>query len=153
MSATSSLTVMAMLAVVLGIMGIVLKLIRKYTVSGAVSKSGVKMEIIQRITLGQRQGLAVVRVGARTLVVSMGEGGVHQVAELNETDLTTDATNSAAAPALETITGGLRKLSLLRGGNDAAPAAQKRAEKRISYVAPMEDFQAVLSMAMSGARA
>ncbi|HEV2641495.1 MAG TPA: hypothetical protein VGT98_02255, partial [Candidatus Elarobacter sp.] len=60
---------------------------------------------------------------------------------------------------LEAITGGLRKLALVRGNaNENAPhgAAQMTngtpvPQKRISYVAPMEDFQAVLRVAMSGA--
>lgn len=146
MSATSFLTVMLMLAVVLGAMGVALRVLRRYAVGGASVKGSVKMEIVQRLTLGQKQGVAVVRIGHRVLLVSMGDGGVHPVAELDENDLlpTTDANDVTAAAA--SITGGLRKLALLKGGAKEEPVQ----DTRISYVAPMEDFEAVLSMAMGG---
>ena len=147
MNATSFLTVMFALAVVLGAMGIALKFLRRYTMAGSIAGSAVKMEVVQRLTLGQRQGLAVVRIGGRVFAVSMGDGGVHPVAELDESDLAqpTEASPMSAAP--KKIADGLRKLALLRTDNDAADAS---APARIDYVAPMEDFQAVLSMAMGG---
>lgn len=152
MSATSFLTVMLMLALVLGAMGVAFKLLRRYAVTGASAKGGVKMQIIQRLTLGQRQGLAVVRIGSRVFAVSMGDGGVHPVAELDESDfaLATDAVREGSAAPIATITGGLRKLALLR--TDSSDRAQTGAEQpaRISYVAPKEDFDAVLAMAMGG---
>lgn len=148
MSAASFLTIMAALAVVLGTMSIALRFLRRYTAAGA-AKGGVKMEIMQRVTLGQKQGLAVVRVGARVLVVSMGEGGVHPVAELTEGEIATAEPKTADSATLNPIADGLRKLSLIRGGASAESKVEVPA-KRISYVAPMEDFQAVLSMAMAG---
>lgn len=147
MSATSFLTVMVMLAVVLGAMGVALRVLRRYAVGGASVNGIVKMEIVQRLTLGQRQGIAVVRVGQRILVVSMGDGGVHPIAELDENDLATEAAlQSSAAVIPAGIASGLRKLALLKGSASPEPAGTTR----ISYVAPMEDFEAVLSMAMGG---
>lgn len=145
MSATSFLTVMFALAVVLGAMGIALRFLRRYTMAGSVTGSALKMEVVQRLTLGQRQGLAVVRIGSRVFAVSMGDGGVRTVAELDESDLAAvpEAASIAAAP--KKIADGLRKLALLRNDATAEPAAP-----RIDYVAPMEDFNAVLSMAMGG---
>ncbi|MEO7218652.1 MAG: flagellar biosynthetic protein FliO [Gemmatimonadaceae bacterium] len=157
MSAPSFLMVMAMLAVVLGAMGIALRVLRRYTLAGASRKDGVKMEVIQRLTLGQRQGIAVVRIGSRVLAVSMGDGGVHQVADLTETDIASSATNAAPAPGsapMHAIADGIRKLALIRNteppDEPAAARSAKKNGKRISYVAPIEDFQAVLSMAMAG---
>jgi flagellar biogenesis protein FliO len=149
--------VMAMLALVLGAMGIAMRVLRRYAMTNSAARGSVKMEIIQRLTLGQRQGLAVVRIGTRVLAVSMGDGGVHQVAELSEADLAPFAADKAAGSAsIHSIASGLRKLALVRGNDDArhtltsvTPARGKNA-KRISYVAPIEDFQAVLSMAMAG---
>jgi hypothetical protein len=89
------------------------------------------MEVVQRLALGQRQGIAVVRIGTRTLAVSMGDGGVRYLAELQVGELTEPVPEQQAmkhAPAQITT---------------ASP-------HRISYVAPLEDFQAVLSMAMNG---
>jgi flagellar biogenesis protein FliO len=147
---------MAMLALVLGVMGIAMRILRRYTMARSSTKTKVKMEIIQRLSLGQRQGLAVVRIGTRVLAVSMGDGGVHQVADLSDSDLSgmLDDSKSAAAP-LHSIADGIRKLALVHGNptpkDETLPSRKgKGAKERISYVAPMEDFQAVLSMAMAG---
>lgn len=167
MSAPSFLMVMAMLALVLGAMGVAMRVLRRYAMTNASKKGSVKMEIIQRLTLGQRQGLAVVRIGTRVLAVSMGDGGVHQVAELSEADLASppDASKTTASAPIHAIADGIRKLVLIRGNGDAeakhatgvasagattTERGVKKDGKRISYVAPMEDFQAVLSMAMAG---
>jgi len=156
-SASQFLMIMAALALVLGVMGVTMRVLRRYTMARTSAAGSVKMEIVQRLSLGQRQGLAVVRIGTRLLAVSMGEGGVHQVAELNDTDLvaSANAVKATAAP-MHAIADGLRKLALVRGNSssdsDIKPTRgkTKKDEPRISYVAPMEDFQAVLGMAMSG---
>lgn len=147
MSATSVLTVMIALAAVLGLTGVALRMLRRYTVGHTGGAGGVRMEVVQRLALGQRQGIAVVRIGQRVLAVSMGDGGVHTVAELDESDLAADADGctTAAGRLPAGISGGLRRLALLKDGVASEPAV-----KRISYVAPMEDFEAVLSMAMGG---
>lgn len=159
MSAPSFLMVMAMLAVVLGVMGIALRVLRRYAMAGASRKAGVKMEIIQRLTLGQRQGIAVVRIGSRILAVSMGDGGVHQVADLTETDIasTMEEASAASSAPMHAIADGIRKLALIRSSEatehadkPAVARGAKKDSKRVSYVAPIEDFQAVLSMAMAG---
>lgn len=167
MSAPSFLMVMAMLAIVLGTMGVAMRLLRRYAMTNASKKGSVKMEIIQRLSLGQRQGLAVVRIGTRLLAVSMGDGGVHQVAELSEADLaaTADAGRAAGSAPIHALADGIRKLVLIRDNGEAtakytsggvvldgsaASRNDRKDGKRISYVAPMEDFQAVLSMAMAG---
>lgn len=157
MSASQFLMTMAMLALVLGLMGITLRVLRRYTMAKTSAKSSVKMEIIQRLSLGQRQGLAVVRIGTRLLAVSMGDGGVRQVAELTESDLTGSVPNAKASSApIHAIADGIRKLALVRGNAGSKPEPAQAMHKgkngaaRISYVAPMEDFQAVLSMAMAG---
>lgn len=159
MNAPSFLMVMAMLAVVLGVMGIALRVVRRYAMAGASRKTGVKMEVIQRLTLGQRQGIAVVRIGSRILAVSMGDGGVHQVADLTETDIAASVEKGAAAGGapMHAIAEGIRRLTLIRSNEANKPTeipaiacSAKKDGKRISYVAPIEDFQAVLSMAMAG---
>ncbi len=153
MTAQTFVMVMAMLALVLGAMGIAMRVLRKYAMTNASAKGRVKMEIIQRLSLGQRQGIAVVRIGERILAVSMGDGGVHQVAELSEADLAEPETakNGVTAP-MHAIAHGIRKLALIRGNGDSVttkPTTQRTGEaQRVSYVAPIEDFQAVLNMAM-----
>lgn len=173
MSAGSMMSVALTLAVVLGLMGVSLKLLRKYTLGGGARNGAVKMEVLQRVTLGQRQGIAVVRIGTRVLAVSMGDGGVHPVAELDAAEVTADAATgmttvqSAAklADSLKSIIPALptRKTATALDMTDVANVADvavpvpamttvKADEpQRISYIAPIEDFQAVLNMAMSGA--
>lgn len=149
MSGTSFLTVMVMLAVVLAAMGVALRFLRRYTMGASGTEQGLRMEIVQRLTIGQRQGIAVVRIGSRLLAVSMGDGGVHPIAEIDESDLAVLGTETtpaatAAVSALTSKLGKLRKLALVRGG------AAEPTPARINYVAPMEDFEAVLSIAMGG---
>jgi flagellar biogenesis protein FliO len=151
--------VMAMLALVLGAMGIAMRVLRKYAMTNSAAKGTVKMEIVQRLSLGQRQGLAVVRIGTRVLAVSMGDGGVHQVAELSDDDLAAspDGTKGVTAKARHSLADGFSKLSLIRGNSTKQAPANARSARteveRIPYIAPLEDFQAVLSMALGGAHA
>jgi flagellar biogenesis protein FliO len=154
-SAPSFLMVMAMLALVLGAMGVAMRVLRKYAMTNSAAKGTVKMEIVQRLSLGQRQGLAVVRIGTRVLAVSMGDGGVHQVAELSDDDLApSDGVKGVTSKARHSIAEGIFKLSLIRGNSGKEKPAAARSSRtdveRIPYIAPIEDFQAVLSMALGG---
>lgn len=119
MNATSAVSVLGAFVVVLGVMAIALRLLRKYTMGNAASRDGRQMEVLQRLALGQRQGIAVVRIDQRRFAVSMGDGGVRLLAELSEKPTVT--------------------------------LPRKTIRDRVSYVAPIEDFKAVLSIAMNGA--
>jgi flagellar biogenesis protein FliO len=130
-STGSVISVVLTLALVLGIMGIALKFLRKYTMGNSSRNGSIPMEVVQRLTLGQRQGIAVVRIGARTLAVSMGDGGVRYLAELQSDELT------EAVREQQTV-------------KPVSAQVNNTSSHRISYVAPLEDFQAVLSMAMNG---
>jgi len=153
MSAGSLVSVCVALAVVLGLMGIALRFLRRYATGGGTTGGAVRMEVVQRLSLGQRQGIAVVRIGTRVLAVSMGDGGIQPVAELDESDLAApDAVARGIAPAVAGVASGvatgvagrLRKIAY-RSAPEAKPTAE-----RISYIAPIEDFQEVLSLAMGG---
>lgn len=167
MSAGSVVSVVLTLAVVLGLMGVALKLLRKYTTAGSTRDGAIKMEVMQRLTLGQRQGMAVVRVGTRVLAVSMGDGGVHPIAELDPTEFAVEPSGKiteAAAQSVAKIAESFQSLRALaplskplQGMTDIATQATSTSHnsapesQRISYIAPIEDFHAVLNMAMSGA--
>ena len=131
MSTGSVVSAIITFVLVLGLMGLALRLLRKYTMGSAPKHSAIPMEVVQRLSLGQRQGIAVVRVGARTMLVSMGEGGVRFLTEL-DAPLAVQG-DETAPPKMPTS----RKKYLTQQSN------------RVSYVAPIEDFRAVLSMAMS----
>lgn len=101
MSFASLVGVALTLAFVLALLAITMRVLRKVSHGTALGKAkgGVQLEIVQRIALGPRQGIAVVRIGGQLVAVSVGEGGVRAIAELDA-----DAAN-APAPAREAITG------------------------------------------------
>src|SRR4051812_19415282 len=63
-----------------------LRVVRKVGRIGGGSMA-VRMEVIQRLGISGKQGMAIVRVGSRLLLVSVGDGGVHQLAELAQEDI------------------------------------------------------------------
>ncbi len=81
------LSVFAMLALVLGLLGVALRMLRRFTSGTATGRARIQMEVVQRLPLGPRQGLAVVRIGDRVLAVSVGDGGVRPLAELDRESL------------------------------------------------------------------
>ena len=70
-----------------------MRLLRKVSQGGTLgrSKGGVPLEVVQRIALGPRQGIAVVRIGEQLVAVSVGEGGVRTLAELEPAEATAPA--------------------------------------------------------------
>ncbi|MHB0949217.1 MAG: flagellar type III secretion system pore protein FliP [Gemmatimonadaceae bacterium] len=48
--------------------------------------TGVPLQVVQRLALSPRQGVALVRVGERVVALSTGEGGVHRLFELDDAD-------------------------------------------------------------------
>ncbi|MBK9407448.1 MAG: flagellar type III secretion system pore protein FliP [Gemmatimonadetes bacterium] len=81
------------LALVLGLLAVTMRLLRKVSQGGTLgrSKGGVPLEVVQRIALGPRQGIAVVRIGEQLVAVSVGEGGVRTLAELEPAEATAPA--------------------------------------------------------------
>jgi len=76
MSAGGYLGMLATLAFVLGLVMLVARLAKKF-LPGAVSATGSgAFSVVQRIPLGQRQGIAIVQRGDLLIGVSVGEGGV-----------------------------------------------------------------------------
>lgn len=82
----AALGVIAALAFVLGLGAICLWALKRFGAGALASKTRVPLEVVQRIPLGPKTGLAVVRVGERVMALSVGEGGVRQLFELDEAD-------------------------------------------------------------------
>lgn len=97
MSFSSLVGVCLTLALVLGLLAITMRLLRKVSQGGMSVRGGgaIHLEVVQRIALGPRQGIAVVRIADQLVAVSVGEGGVRQIAELDAVP--------AAATALEPV--------------------------------------------------
>jgi flagellar biosynthesis protein FliP len=83
---TAAFGVVAALAFVLGLGAVCLWALKRVGAGALASKTRVPLEVVQRIPLGPKTGLAVVRVGERVMALSVGEGGVRQLFELHEAD-------------------------------------------------------------------
>jgi flagellar biosynthetic protein FliP len=75
------------LAIVLGLLAITLRVVRRMAIGPATGRGQLHMEVLRRIPLGPRQGIAVVRIGTQTVAVSVGDGGVRQLLVLEPEDL------------------------------------------------------------------
>jgi flagellar biosynthetic protein FliP len=87
---------------VLALLGATLKILQRYAPGAARigGKKGLRMEVVQRLAIGPKQGIAVVRVGERLLAVSMGEGGVRLIQELDGVQAEIATVEEAAEPML-----------------------------------------------------
>ncbi len=72
------------LGLVLVLLGLSLKLLQRLAPGKARGRVRLQMEVVQRLSIGPRQGIAVVRIGDRFVAVSMGDGGVRRLYELTE---------------------------------------------------------------------
>jgi flagellar biosynthetic protein FliP len=78
----SVMGILLTLGFVLALLGVALKLLRRFAPTSS-SGSSLRMEVIQRLALGPKQGIAVIRVGERVVAVSVGEGGVNRLFEMD----------------------------------------------------------------------
>lgn len=78
--------IVAALAFVLGLGALVVWVLKRFSNFGLTPRSRIPVEVVQRVSLGPRTGLAVVRVGAKVMAVSVGDGGVRPLFELEEED-------------------------------------------------------------------
>lgn len=82
----AGLSVVASLAFVLGLGALCVWALKKWGTGTMKSKQRVAVEVVQRVPLGPKTGLAVVRVGEKVMALSVGEGGVRPLFELDEAD-------------------------------------------------------------------
>ncbi|HMS01363.1 MAG TPA: flagellar type III secretion system pore protein FliP [Gemmatimonadaceae bacterium] len=82
----AGLGVLAALAFVLGLIALAVWGLRRWGAGPLRARSALPVEVVQRLPLGPKAALAVVRVGEKVLVVSHGDGGVHAVCDLDEAD-------------------------------------------------------------------
>ncbi len=90
------------LAVVLALVAITLRLLRRVALgSSRPAAAAIPLEVVHRLPLGPRQGLAIVRIGEQLVAVSVGEGGVRPILEL---DPPSELPAEAEAPAATATT-------------------------------------------------
>lgn len=89
------------LAFVLGLVFLAARLLARFAPAKSEGASSIPLSVIRRISIGPRQGIALVRINQRVVAVSIGDGGVRTLAELDEiTDLTTPASQTAQTNAV-----------------------------------------------------
>lgn len=88
MSSTSPFGVVAALAVTLGLLAIALHLLKRFQTSSARGARGLELSIVRRVMIGPKQGVALLRVGERVLVVGIAESGISLLTELSGDALT-----------------------------------------------------------------
>jgi flagellar biosynthetic protein FliP len=77
------LQVVGALAVTFGLLALAVRLLHRLQAGAAASGRGVPIRLVQRVMIGPRQGVAVLRVGERVLLVSIAESGIRLLAELD----------------------------------------------------------------------
>jgi flagellar biosynthetic protein FliP len=82
------ISVISALAVVLGALMLTLWALRRYAPGMRGPGATINMSILRRMPLGPRQGIAVVQVQGRVFAVSVGDGGVRMLTELDNVPLT-----------------------------------------------------------------
>ena len=92
--------ILAALVFVLGLGALSIWALKRFSNIGLSPRSRVPVEVVQRISLGPKTGLAVVRVGEKVMAVSIGDGGIRPLFELDEADRQRVISSSSIATPL-----------------------------------------------------
>ncbi len=132
MSAASGMGLWGALLLTCGGCGLALWLLRRFAPGALPIGRGLPLRVLQRTSLGPRQGVALLQVGERVLLVSTADAGASLIGELAGEDLTRalasapplPAPAAADAPGLPDLrTLGLRIAKGVRAGAGLALAA------------------------------
>jgi flagellar biosynthesis protein FliP len=99
---SSLLGLFASLAITFGVLAISMRLLRRLQSGSLRPGSGVPLRVLQRAALGPKQGVSLVQVGDRVLVVSVGDTTSRLLTEL-EGDALSQALKATEKPALSPI--------------------------------------------------
>ena len=88
------------LAAVLALLAVAIVVLKRFRSFSARSDSRVPLRLVKKVALGPKQGVGLLRVGDRILVISLGDGGTRLLAELEGADLAEalEDTEAAAKP-------------------------------------------------------
>ena len=146
--ASSMLGVLAVLALVLGLLVLSLRFLRRFVPSAGAGQAKVPLEVVQRLSLSPKQGIAIVRIGERLVAVSLGDGGVRALLELEAGPAmaaTAVATTTSAAPA--SPPGSRRSAPLLTSQLTSQVTSQPTATPAVASALPA-DFRNLLRTAL-----
>lgn len=154
-----SIGILAALAFVLGLVWVGVWVAKRYGAFPSHQRARIAVEVVQRISIGPKSTLAVVRVGEKVMAVSMGPDGIRPLFELDESDRLRIIASSQTATPLVSSADAERRI----GAHASFAAIVKNVLKvkgaRTVYEAPVaqatqaadRDFRNVLNIAMSGA--
>ena len=82
----NSIGILSALAFVLGLVWVAIWVAKRYGALPSGPRTRIAIEVVQRVSIGPKSGLAVVRVGEKVMAVSMGPEGIRPLFELDEAD-------------------------------------------------------------------
>ncbi|MEP6836193.1 MAG: flagellar type III secretion system pore protein FliP [Gemmatimonas sp.] len=128
-----SMTILSALAFVLGLVWVAVWFAKRYGVVAARPRARVAVEVVQRISMGPKTGLAVVRVGEKVMAVSMGPEGLRALFELDESDRQRIVASSDAPIAVPFSVATARALKV---GGSTASAERHTMERTVTNMLP-----------------
>jgi flagellar biosynthetic protein FliP len=106
--------VLLALVAILALVALVGRAARRFGMGGPRDRASAPLDVLQRTALGPRQGVALLRVGSRVMLVSVGDGGVHRLMQVEEDDAARMLATAGFAPAAT-------RDAISDGGAPAAP--------------------------------
>ena len=148
---------LATLAFVLGLVLLVAKLAKRFLPGAVQAEGGNVFTVVQRLPLGQRQGIAIVQRGDLLIGVSVGEGGVRTLFTLQQDAAGVASVIDSTGDARGGNTRATHDATGIRSITDIALAPPIAASTRFdgNAIAPYpigfgDSFRKVLSAAMRG---
>jgi flagellar biosynthetic protein FliP len=181
MSLSATFGVFVALGAVLTLLLVALRVLKRFSPTLGGSKNRLPMEVVQRLPLGPKQSIVVVRVGEKVMTMAVSGESIQQMGELDGDDrdavLASSqtpvpfASSTSATTPLMTALAANKDLRALPGGSWLSKALAKKAEAPITAetitaetitaesittapvkAAPAVDpFRAMLGMALSSA--
>ncbi|HZF68976.1 MAG TPA: flagellar biosynthetic protein FliO, partial [Gemmatirosa sp.] len=133
MTASAILGVFVALGAVLALLLVTLRALHRFAPHAGAGRSRLPLEVVQRLPLGPKQGIAVVRVGGRVLAIGVGEGGVRPLAELEGADR--DAVLTQAPMPHVSSAGALAGVAAVLGSKAGLRTAASRIASRTASLA------------------
>ncbi len=145
----AGLGVVAALAFVLGLGAFSLYAINRWGRGLLRGSKRLPMEVVQRIPLGPKTAMAVVRVGGKVMAVSVGEGGVRPLFELDEADRLQVLATSTIPHALISSEAATRSMAAVSSG--ITGDAHTKGTKVEIDTHRSGDFHSILSLSLNSA--
>ena len=154
-----SIGIIAALAFVLGLVWVGVWVAKRYGAFPSHQRARIAIEVVQRISIGPKSTIAVVRVGEKVMAVSMGPDGVRPLFELDESDRLRIIASSQTATPLVSSADATRLIavstSFAAAIQSALGAVGARGVREATVVQATQtadrEFRNVLNIAMSGA--